>query len=450
MSEAIRHAWSRSRPFRVFLVLALLYALLRLAVHAVYLTTLLAPAPGDLPGWTGIEGPAVPVDLQVYLDGARHFLQHEDLYLTTLEQIEYHYPYPPSYALAFVPFLWLPAAAVSILHTLLHLFAYGLFYISWDRIFRRLGMTRAGDALAYTLPVWLVFSGFWADLGYLNIYFILALLATLLIEAILHERLGWAVLWLSLILQTKPQWAFAALLPLLLGRYRFFFRLMGLAALAYAAVVGVTVLAAGPDYGWAQYGAYARLLVRLQEQFPWRGPEAGFLGYNHSIKQIVVYLLGVSPATLRLATGVKALLLIPLAVVCLRQAFRPARRAGCQAPQLALDLAFALYLGAFIWLDIVWEVSLGIALFGYLLATAGRRWERVLAWVVFLPYALVDVAQVCGFLAFGFDAVLPGPYIITDPSIYLPLIMFVILAFYGLLIRRLWRERAPQPAYTGG
>jgi hypothetical protein len=31
-----------------------------------------------------------------------------------------------------------------------------------------------------------------------------------------------------------------------------------------------------------------------------------------------------------------------------------------------------------------------------------------------------------------------GGYVLTDPSLYLPLIMFSILVFYGILVSRLW------------
>ena len=87
----------------------------------------------------------------------------------------------------------------------MHVIAYGLLYWTWGRIFRRLGLERAQDVLAWTLPVWLVFSQFWADLSYLNVYVFMALFASLLIDALWEEKLGWALLWLALIIQTKPQ-----------------------------------------------------------------------------------------------------------------------------------------------------------------------------------------------------------------------------------------------------
>jgi len=58
--------------------------------------------------------------------------------------------------------------------------------------------------LAWLLPVWLVFAQFWSDLGYLNVYVLMALLATLFIDALLDERLGWSLVWVSIILQIKP------------------------------------------------------------------------------------------------------------------------------------------------------------------------------------------------------------------------------------------------------
>ena len=438
----LRQAWSQSKAYRIVLVVVVVYTILRLLVQGLYVTGALA---------FDEEGFEIPVDLQVYLDAATNFQQRQDLYLKeSLEFIEYHYPYPPSFAMAFVPFLWLPPLATAILHTLLHVLVYGLLYILWGRIFHRLGLHRASEMLAWTLPVWLVFSAFWDDLAYLNIYTLMALLATLLIDAVLRERLGWSLLWLSAILQTKPMWAFALAVPLLLGRSRFFLRLVALALVVYGTIAGLTILVAGPAYGWQQYTDYFHLLSRLGSEFPWRDASDPFLGYNHSVKQTLVYFLGATPGMLRLATAVKLLLLVPLAVVVLRHLLRPARRAGCTVPRLSLDLAFALYLGAFIWLDIVWELTLGIAVFTYLLATWQGRGGKILVWVVFLPYALLDFWRLASYALFGPDVILPGQYVLTDPGLYLPLILIVILVFYALLIRRLWAVPGRQAAAGGG
>ena len=88
---------------------------------------------------------------------------------------------------------------------------------------------------AWTLPVWIIFSAFWGDLAYLNIYVITALCCTLLIEAILAERLGWALVWASLLLPTKPYLVFPLIIPLILGRPRFFWKLLVGTITAYGA-----------------------------------------------------------------------------------------------------------------------------------------------------------------------------------------------------------------------
>jgi hypothetical protein len=435
MSRFWGQVWSRSWAYQVALVLSMAYALLRLGVQGVYIAGRLPGQPEEYP---------IPIDLQVYLDAAAHVRAHQDIYLQAdLSSIEYQLPYPPAYALAFVPFLWIPSRLVAVVQSLLHVGAFVLLYVWWRGMFHDMGMCREEEVMIWTLPVWLFFGAFWSDLGYLNIYIILALLATLLLDAVLHERTGLALLWLSMILQTKPMWAFAVGVPLLLGRYRFLVKLLVLAGVVYLAIAGVTIWIVGPAYGWEQYGDYVRLLPRLTRAFPWRGPDAPFLGYNHSIKQVLIYILGPSPALMRLATWVKVAILLPLAVVAVRFLMRPARQAGYAVPYLGLDLGFALYLGAFIWLDIVWELSLGIVVFAYLLATLQRRGAIVLTWAVFLPYALVDFWQIAGYAIWGMDVILPGPYVLTDPSIYVPLIMIVILWFYALLVHRLWGAPVP-------
>jgi len=220
MGSEIKQLWQSSKTYRIVLAAAAVYAVLRLVVQGVVLALMLFPEAGILggvPAWVDVEGPVVPADLQIYLNAAKHLFTKQDLYLQgSLERLEDHYPYAPSFALVFVPFLWLSPVGVSVVHTLLHIVAYGIMYISWGRIFKRFNLDRAVRMLTWSLPVWLLFSSFWTDLGYLNIYIIMALLATLLIEAVLMERLGWSLLWLSIILQIKPHWTFALAVPLLL------------------------------------------------------------------------------------------------------------------------------------------------------------------------------------------------------------------------------------------
>jgi len=447
LAKTIRNTWKNSRVFRILLILAFGYAILRLAVHGAYLAMMLYPDSGimgGMPGWTGAEGePTVPVDLQIYLDAAERFQQRQPLY-TRSSRIEI-YQYPPLFALAFMPFLHLPAGATVLIHSGLHIAAYALLYVTWDRIFGFLSLVGARRQLARTLPLWLVFYPFWSDLGYLNIYVIMALLATLLISAVLQERLVGAVLWLALILQIKPHWAFAAALPLLLGRHQFFIRLVAYSFLATAALVGGGMLATGPAYVWDQYRALVRFLPHLVGDFPWRPPSSPFLGYNHSIKQIIFYLLGVKLSTARLVTGIKIALLAPLGLVAGRVWLGSEGASPRHVPHRALDLTFALYLGVFIWLDMVWEASLAGAASVYLIGTLRGALGRIVAWGVFVPYALLDVWQLLSVAVCGMDIVAPGLYVLTDPSIYVPLTMVLILGLYTLLLMRLWRSGPSLP-----
>lgn len=443
--------WQTSRAYRILLVTAGVYFVLRLGVQLAFLVLL--PRYSD-------AAYEVPVDLQIYLDAARRLQGRENLYPQGPDRIEV-FQYAPSYALLFTPALWLPPIVVAVLHTVLHVVAYVLLYYSWDRIAAHAQFHALRSRLAWSLPIWLLFSSFWTDLGYLNIYIVVALLATWLIENIVEENLGRSILWLSIILQVKPHWGFAAVVPLLMGRVCFFFKLVSSAAGIYGLVTAATIGIVGPAYGIKQYQDYIGFLSKMRAYFPWRGPDAGYLGYNHSIAQIVAFYLGVSPAALRLATAIKIALLIPLGWVSIkhllhamsantvRLAQAPALHAGTSIPVRgqdrpprslkALDLAFAFYLGAFIWLDMVWELSLGVVVYAYLMATVERRWVRIAASGTFLTYALLDPLRLVSYALSmaGLDIVDPGPYILTDPNIYVPTIMFAILVFYGTLVVRL-------------
>jgi hypothetical protein len=274
----------------------------------------------------------------------------------------------------------------------------------------------------------------------MNTYLLIALFDTFLIQAVLQENLMWASFWLgAVILPIKPHWAFALALPLLLGRYRFFFKLLLGAVLAYLLVAGITILAGGMDYGIRQYQDYFAFLARLTRDYPWWGPDKPFLGYNHSIMQIVLYWLGVSTTNMRLATIIKLILLIPLGWISLKFLRHPSEKAGHEVPTTALALVFAFYLGAFIWLDMVWELSLGMVIFAYLLANTEEKWIRNLLWIIFAPYALLDIWRLVSYISFGDNILYQGSYVLTDPLIYVPWIMMILLVFYAVLLSKLNR-----------
>lgn len=429
----IKERWRESRAYRILLVAAIIYAALRLAIQIYLFADALQPL-------AIADGAQVSADLQQsYIPAAQHFQAGEDLYLKgSLEILEFHFPYSPAFAFFFMPILLLPLNILVPLLLILHVAAYWIFFIWWSRIFQKNNLPRVANTWAWTLPIFLVFSVFWDDLAYMNIYIITALFATFLIDAILQEKLGWSIFWLgALILPIKPHWAFAAALPLLLGRHRFFIKLIVGSIIAYLIVAGITILGGGLDYGIRQYQDYFGFLARLSRDFPWWGPDKPFLGYNHSVMQIVLYYLGVSPANMRLAMIIKLILLAPLGWIALRFLRRSIGKKGIEIPETALVLIFALYLGAFIWLDMIWELSLSLVIFAYLLATTEQKWTRTLLWIVFAPYALLDIWRLVSYIAFGDSILYEGAYVLTDPLIYVPWIMMVLLVFYALLLSRL-------------
>lgn len=433
----IREYWSRSKNYRILLVLAVIYAILRLTIQVFLFAAMMKPD-------ANAENSAFSQDLQKsYVVSAQHFQAREDLYLNgSLENVDIaaHYLYSPAFAFFFSPILLLPLQRLLSLMLIIHIAAYALLYIWWGQIFEQTNLTHIAAKWARLLPLYLVFATFWDDLGFMNTYIIIALFATFLIEAILYEKLGQAAFWLGVvILPIKPHWAFALALPLLLGKYRFFFKLLAGTVLAYLIVTGITIMAGGFDYGIRQYQDYFAFLARLTRDYPWVGPDNPFLGYNHSIMQIILYFFGISAANMRLAVIIKLILLIPLGWTCLKFLRNPIKQAGSEVPGTALALIFALYLGAFIWLDMIWELTLGMVIFTYLLATAEQKRTRILLWILFGPYALLDIWRFISYVVLEDRAFYWGTYVITDPFIYVPWIMVVLLAFYTMLLLKLNR-----------
>jgi len=148
--------------------------------------------------------------------------------------------------------------------------------------------------------------------------------------------------------------------------------------------------------------------------------------------------------------AIKLALLAPLGLLCARRILRPRQQA---APDDALECFFCLYCAAFLWLDLVWEATLSIVIFAYLLGSLppARHW---LASLPFILYAIADLWQVSGMalatLWFSADQLAAqGPPLWADPSYHIPIILLVLLAFYGLLVSGLLRrsfERGARPA----
>jgi len=439
--HSIRQMWLSHKAFRVLLIIALIYALLRLMIQVAYISGLLVA--GDQAKL------ATPADLAVYIDAAQHIQEGQPLYLDPASGVKSAFPYlySPTFALLFGRlFLWLPPMAIAFVHTLLHIVAYLALYMLWDKLLREANQTRAATLLALSLPLWMIYAPFWSDMLLLNVRVFITLLVVALIAALLAERLRSAVVLLVLILLLKPQWACVLTLPLLLGRWRFGLKLGGLSALAYAALGALTIAALGPAYGVQQYRDYVRLLTHVGEVFPWDIAGSGILGPNHSIAQIAVSVLGTTPAAFRLTAVLKLVLLLPLIALALRYYHDRNKRSPANDPAEPFDLALALCLIGYIALDLVWadDFFLGIMIVPYLLATR-RMGARLWLCPLFVFYALVDFFRLAGFAIQGPNVMIVTPYMElarTDPSIYAPLAMMLILACYALLLMRLWARKS--------
>jgi hypothetical protein len=151
-----------------------------------------------------------------------------------------------------------------------------------------------------------------------------------------------------------------------------------------------------------------------------------------------------APYSVGVSTALKILLSLPLVAIF----WRYRRSAPSQAtPGLVLEWAFALYLAAFTWLDVVTELTFSIVIFAYLLGTLSQQRLRDIARVVFLPYAFAFLwITVFSILSFA----IPLPEAIVDPSIFIPVVLLAMLGLYGLLLwqlnNRLSKQVSPATA----
>jgi hypothetical protein len=425
--------WRGNRVFRWLMSAAMVWFVLRLVVHLGLLYT--SQLSSD-----GIS--LIPIDMQLYVDGARALLARQPLYQLPPTRIEI-YQYPPVFAWAFAPWLALPDAVLVGVQTALRLAAYAFLIGIWGRIFSRLGW---GGAWARSLPLWLICTDFWSDLAFGNLYMVIGLLATLAFEAIQQRRLGWAILWLTCIVQIKPHWAFVILLPFLFGEWRWGWKLVIGVGLACTAVIGVMCLSVGVAYGWQQHLDFLQLLSQLSPTFPWRHwGTSPFFGYNHALAQVVLWFLADVTGGLRIAAVIKLVfLVITILMLALGQAWRERWQGRLQMRHGVLAF-FLCYIAIFFVADQFWELSLALPLYIFLTASTGRG--RRLAQVVFLPFFFLDIWRLVSAgiaMSVGVEATTNDGYILTDPLIYFPFLLVILLTGWGLL---LYQARTKTPGF---
>lgn len=187
----IKTLWRASKSYRTWLVIAGIYFLLRPAAQVYFMMPSQATE--------GSVGEQLGTDMQLsYVRAAASFQAREDMSLKgSLEHVEEHYLYSPTFAFFFGPVFLLRADILTGLMIALHLLAYAVMYVGWLRIFRQNKLEKMSALWVQFLPLYLVFSPFWDDLAYMNSYIFMALFATLLIDAIMKEQTGWASFWLG-------------------------------------------------------------------------------------------------------------------------------------------------------------------------------------------------------------------------------------------------------------
>jgi len=369
-------------------------------------------------------------DLKIYLEASTRFLQREDLYIAPRPDFGL-YAYSPAFAAVLGLLTSLPYKFVWMVDALLHIIVYWAIYWRWFKIFRQQRLDSAAATLIRLFPLWIIFTGLLYEIAYMNIYIFMAFIATLLLEAMLSQQTGKAILWLTILLLIKPQWAFALGIPLLLGHWRFLAKVVIGALLAYFAILALMVLVT-EQYALVQYQKYFQFLQSIPYTFVWNTMiKDGHIGYNNSIMQVVVFFTNDASHSIILVNVLKILLSIPLiAIFWLYHHNTPQET----TPAFTLEWAFALYLLVFLWLDVVTELTFGIVIFTYLLGTLPKESSKNWARLFFLPYALTHIwitfTGVVSFLA-------PLPDVIIDPSLFIPFILIAMLGLYGLVLWRL-------------
>jgi hypothetical protein len=431
LSQALRQRWRSSSSFRVWTILALIGLVINLALTVLW----------QLEVFAFEENPPAS-DLKIYLEAGERFLNREDLYIEPRPDFGL-YAYSPPFALAMGLLVDVPYQLLWLIDVLLHLLIYWALYWRWFSIFRQQGLNGAAEALVRLFPLWLIFTGLLYEIAYMNIYIFMAFVATLLLEAMLYQQTGRAILWLVILLLVKPQWAFALGIPFLLGQWRFLGKVIGGALVGYLAIFALMVLVTGP-YALEQYREYVQFLGSIPGSFVWNTmAKDGHIGYNNSIIQLVVFFTNQAPYSVSITTAIKILLSLPLLAIFWRYRRASPDRAN---PAFILEWAFALYLLAFLWLDVVTELTFGIVVFSYLLGTLVERGARNLAQLFFLPYALTLIwITISGILSF----MAPLPDLLIDPSLFVPFILIALLGLYVLLLWQLNMRLRNQVARNG-
>jgi hypothetical protein len=324
----------------------------------------------DQPDWGG------GVDRPIYINAARNFFAQENLYVDihrVLPDDLIFYNYSP------LSILWvglvslLPPAVLYILH----LAAVVALFFLWKAIFQKMQL----EIPAWIIPIWCVYSAFLYDAITLNINVFLALLATLYLWFNLEDdrfaRLG-AILTLFLIITTKPQWGFLALLPLVQRQWKKFLQISAGVTILYLFLWGLASILTSPGYVLEQHNLFAKHLGTFTQRFSYWNLPPGPYEYNNSIHQVVIYLTGNVKAGLVTTGYVQLGLFAILAIMFLRMILKVRQKDLGATSVATLQWFFIFYCATLLLPPLNFDFSLGIPMFLFL-AVQGQVQKIILA-----------------------------------------------------------------------
>lgn len=359
-------------------------------------------------------------DLVTYLDAADALISQQPLYDLVAWDDVMTYHYHPTYAASMTVVAWLPFRMVSVLWVLLQTAAYFAGLWVWYRILQQLDLKAMQQAFVAWLPLALIFTEFFANIGYGNVGSLLFFLSAVMILGIVQGQVSVAAVAGVGIALMKPQWLFPLVVLIVLREWRFLWRLLLAMAGLYVAATALFVALWGVDYGVATVVDYVMFLLRGAQDYPWRELTYNFEDYNHSWNQIFLSYFGTQWWTPLANIGVR-LLMIGSFLWLMVSSWR-VRVSMSQHPAMLIWFAGLSFLLLIAMLPQLWELLGSIIFFVLLQAIPDRTLKRV-SWL-YLFYALYEFPALVSF-GTGWD------WLFLPQS--LPLTMLALLVLYVIL-----------------
>lgn len=328
-------------------------------------------------------------DTQIYIDAGHALAARAPIYDMGdgLWHNDQNYRYHPVFALVFSVLAQIPEPTLSILWILILTLSYLIGVLLWYRVVVKLQIENATEMIIY-LPIALITTDWLGNVAFGNVGPIMVPLSALLVLQLIDRHPARSGLLVAVLLLIKIYWAAFPLVILLVFReWKLLFKIIAWALAAYVGITLVYIVIVGPDYGIRSLQDYVVFLLNATRRFPWRGTEVRFDTFNNSIEQTILRYFGnvvwAAPLTL--------LIQVIAALVVVQQIWRAwqARVSRTYKPEVALVLAFAVYLVGILALVQIEDVILGGIMFSFLWAFRIKKVQYVL--VGFIVYAFEEL-----------------------------------------------------------